>query len=118
MAPVFIEKPDNKVIAEGASDFIEAVIDGNPFPTVTWYKGTRECTDGPKFTCECDPTTGIVGLTIKKVKSDDEAKYTLKIHNDAGEERSTFSVFVKCKSLLILFPIKHTYTHITHITLL
>lgn len=45
-----------------------------------------------------DPSTGIVGLTIKKVKSDDEAKYTLKIQNDAGEERATFSVFVKCNN--------------------
>lgn len=94
---MFVEKPENKIIIEGSSDFIEAVVDGNPFPTVTWLKGTRECTDGPKFTCECDPSTGIVGLTIKKAKSDDEAKYTLRLQNEGGEEQATFSVFVKCK---------------------
>jgi len=93
---VFLEKPDNKVIIEGSNDFIEAVIDGNPFPTVTWYKANRECVDGPKYAYEQDPTTGVVGLNINKIKSDDEAKYTLKIQNEAGEEKVTFSVFVRC----------------------
>jgi hypothetical protein len=101
--PVFLEKPENKIIIEGTNDFIEAVIDGNPFPTVTWYKANRECVDGPKYTYEQDPTTGVVGLNINKVKSDDEAKYTLKIHNEAGEEKVTFSVFVKCNKSQIYF---------------
>ncbi len=98
MAPVIVEKPDNKIIVEGGTDFIEAVVDGHPFPVVTWIKGNRDCTEGPKYTCECDPTTGIVGLTIKKAKSDDEAKYTLKVENEKGEEHCTFSVYVKCNA--------------------
>lgn len=98
LAPFFIERPENKVITEGSNDFIEAIVDGNPFPTVTWYKGTRECLDGPKYTNEVDTSTGIVGLLIKKVKSDDESKYTIKISSEAGEESVTFSVFVRCKS--------------------
>jgi hypothetical protein len=96
MAPVFIENPENKVFIEGGSDFVEAVIDGHPFPNVTWFKGNRECMVGPKYTCDIDPSTGIVGLTIKKIKSDDEAKYTLKISNDAGEEQYSVNIFVKC----------------------
>lgn len=95
--PVFIEKPENKVIIEGTNDFIEAIVNGNPFPTVTWYKGNRECMDGPKYTNEVDPASGVVGLTIKKAKPDDEAKYTLKIQNPQGEDKCVFSVFVKCK---------------------
>ena len=95
-----MEKPENKVIPEGGSDFIEAVIDGHPFPQVAWLKGNRELFEGPKFSLECDKETGIVGLTIKKAKSDDEAKYTLRISNTHGEERSVFSVFVKCKQNL------------------
>lgn len=73
------------------------MVNGNPFPVITWYKGTRECTDGPKFTTEMDPVTGIIGLTIKKIRPDDEAKYTCKISNEAGEDKISFSVFVKCK---------------------
>jgi hypothetical protein len=96
IAPVFIEPPENKVFIEGGADFVEAVIDGHPFPTVSWFKGNRECMDGPKYTCDIDPTTGIVGLTIKKIKSEDEAKYTLKISSDEGEEQYSFNVFVKC----------------------
>lgn len=99
MAPIFLEKPENKLIMEGSVDFIEAVVDGNPFPQITWLKGNREIFDGPKFSFECDQSTGIVGLTIKKAKSDDESKYTLKISNPHGEERTTFSVFIKCKTL-------------------
>ncbi len=102
MAPVFIENPENKVFIEGSSNFIEAVIDGHPFPNVAWFKGNRECMDGPKYTVDVDPSTGIVGLTIKKIKSDDEAKYTLKINNEAGEEKHSCSVFVKCTIYLSL----------------
>lgn len=98
MAPFFIEKPENKVVTEGSNDFIEAIIDGNPFPTVSWFKGTRECLDGPKYTNEVDASTGIVGLVIKKVKSEDESKYTVKISSEVGEESVNFSVFVRCNN--------------------
>jgi hypothetical protein len=96
MGPVFVEKLENKVMIEGSSDFIEAVIDGNPFPSVSWFKGTRECLEGPKYKIDVDTKTGIVGLTINKLKSEDESKYTLKIKNENGEEQATCSVFVKC----------------------
>jgi hypothetical protein len=96
LAPVFLEKPENKIIAEGGSDYIEAQIDGFPFPNVTWEKGTRSCVEGAKFTFEKNQETGVVGLIIHKAKSEDEAKYTLKISNEHGEEKAVFSVFVKC----------------------
>lgn len=99
-APVFIEKPENKVITDGANDFIEAIVNGNPFPTVTWFKGTRECMDGPKYTNEIDKESGVVGLVIKKAKHDDEAKYTLKISNPLGEDKVVFTIFVKCNSII------------------
>ena len=96
-APVFIEKPENKIIMESTSDFIEAIVDGNPFPTIKWLKGARECVEGPKYSFECDQESGVVGLNLHKCKAEDEAKYTLRIFNDLGEERWSFSVFVKCK---------------------
>ncbi len=103
LAPFFIEKPDTKAITEGSNDFIEAIVDGNPFPTVAWYKGgIRECLDGPKYHNEVDPSTGIIGLLIKKVKSEDESKYTIKLTNDVGEESTTFSVFVRCNIFNLL----------------
>lgn len=95
-APYFVEKPENKIVMENCSDFIEAIVNGNPFPTVTWYKGARECFEGPKFNIETDPESGVCSLAILKPKSDDEAKFTLKIQNELGEDKCTFSVFVKC----------------------
>ena len=95
-APVFIEKPENKIMMEGTNDFVEAVVSGNPFPVVTWSRGIRDCTDGPKFENEVDSSTGIVGLCFKKIRPEDEAKYTLKISNELGEEKVSFSVFVRC----------------------
>jgi hypothetical protein len=94
--PVFIEKPENKVIMEHNLDFIEAVVDGNPFPSFAWYKGNRECFDGPKYSFECDKETGLLTMWMNRPKMDDEAKYSLKIFNTLGEERQTFSVFVRC----------------------
>jgi hypothetical protein len=82
---------------EGTSDIIEAIVDGNPFPTVAWMKGPRDCFEGTKYFFESDSESGVVGLQVCKCKADDEAKYTLRISNELGEERCTFSVFIKCK---------------------
>ena len=112
-APVFLEKPENKVVVEGTNDFVEAIINGNPFPTVTWYKGARECMDGPKYTNEVDAESGVVGLVIKKAKPDDEAKYTVKISNAVGEDKAVFSVFVKCNHSNKMHKMNFTHT-ITH----
>lgn len=84
---------------EGTSDIVEAIVDGNPFPSIKWMKGARDCIEGPKYNFECDQESGVVGLQIQKCKAEDEAKYTLKIANELGEERWTFSVFVKCNEL-------------------
>ena len=35
-------------------------------------------------------------MCINKAKAEDEAKYTIKIQNEIGEERATASVFVRC----------------------
>ena len=81
---------------EGTTSFVEAVVDGFPFPTCTWYRGARECHNGAKFTHEVNKETGVVGLTITKLRPEDESKYTLKIKNPSGEESVGFSIFVKC----------------------
>jgi hypothetical protein len=94
--PSFIEKPTNKTLKEQTTDFVQAVVTGYPFPAISWFKGARECHNGPKFIHEVDEKTGVVGLTIVKLKPDDEAKYTLVIKNSSGEEKCTFSLFVKC----------------------
>lgn len=94
--PSFIVKPSNKTAKELTTDFVQAVVTGFPFPKIAWFKGSRECHPGPKFIHEVDEKTGIVGLSIVKLKSDDEAKYTLVISNSSGEEKCTFSLFVKC----------------------
>jgi hypothetical protein len=93
---VFLHKPENVVLIEGTTDFVEAIVDGSPFPICTWYKGDREIHDGIKNTIEINEKTGVVGLTIKKLKPEDEAKYTLKIYNEHGEDKVVFSIFVKC----------------------
>ena len=104
-APYFIEKPENKIVKEGTNDFLEAVVDGHPFPNITWYKGARELAENSKFGFQVDKSTGIVGLSITRAKAEDEAKYTLRIHNDLGEEKATCSLFVKCKRLRAMMMI-------------
>jgi hypothetical protein len=99
LAPVFLQKPENIVFVEESTSFVEAIIDGMPFPQCTWYKGDREIHDSIKMTTEVNQTTGVVGLTIKKLKPEDEAKYTLKINNIHGEDKVVFSIFVKCMNI-------------------
>lgn len=101
MPPKFINRPSNNTVTEGTeSTFIEACIDGNPFPEVSWYKGTRECHTGGKYTLEKNEQTGVIGITIKKIKTMDENKYTVKIKNSSGDDEAQFSLFVKCNSFM------------------
>jgi len=81
--------------------FIEAIIDGSPFPTCQWFKGARECFSGPKYTHEKNEKTGVIGLKFNRLRPDDESKYTLKIKNSSGSDETSFSLFVKCNLVLL-----------------
>lgn len=79
----------------GQSTFVEVVVDGNPFPKVTWYKEKVEVVQGVKYKTELDTTTGIATLFIEKCRQKDEAPYTVNIHNEHGEAHAVFHLYVK-----------------------
>ncbi|CAF3833519.1 unnamed protein product [Rotaria magnacalcarata] len=95
LAPIFIEKPQNTSAKEGSSTFVEVVIDGNPFPKVTWYKEKVELVQGVKFKFELNPTTGIATLFIEKCRQKDEAPYGVTIQNEHGEVHAEFHFYIK-----------------------
>ena len=81
---------------------ISAAVDcsGGPFPAkVKFFKGSRELNKAPRYLM--DPIKGkkTVEFGIKKLKSQDESKYTLILENKEGQatDVAIFSVFVKSK---------------------
>jgi len=105
-----IKKPENKTLIEDSKDcFIEAIVDGNPFPTCQWFKGARECFSGPKYTHEKNEKTGVIGLKFNRLRPEDESKYKLKIKNSSGSEEASFSLFVKCNLIILMNMYKNEF---------
>ena len=74
---------------------MEVVVDGNPFPKVTWYQGKVEIAEGVKFKTELDPITGIATLLLSKCRQNDDSPYTVMLHNEHGEAEAEFHLYVK-----------------------
>lgn len=68
-------------------------------PKVVWFRGDRdlEGLKDPRMTFEYNRETGVASLSIKKCKNMDEAKYKIKLLDEAGKvmDYAGFSVFVK-----------------------
>ncbi|CAF1145362.1 unnamed protein product [Rotaria sordida] len=99
LAPIFIEKPENITVKKGEPTFVEVVVDGNPFPKVTWYKEKLEIVQGVKFKTEVDSTTGIATLFIAKCRDNDESLYGVTIHNEHGEAHAEFNLYVSAPQI-------------------
>ncbi|CAF4156732.1 unnamed protein product, partial [Adineta steineri] len=95
LAPFFIEKPENTSAKEGQSTFVEVVVDGNPFPKITWYKGKVEIAEGVKVKTEVNTTTGIAALLISPCRQPDESPYAITLQNEHGEVRADFNIYIK-----------------------
>ncbi|XP_048657348.1 obscurin isoform X33 [Marmota marmota marmota] len=82
---------DVQVQAGGTAQF-EAVIEGHPQPTVTWYKDGVQLEDSARLSQQKDGTTHC--LLLKDVVQQDAGVYTCLAHNAAGQ--------VLCKAELLV----------------
>uniref|UniRef100_A0A8C4ZER8 Immunoglobulin-like and fibronectin type III domain-containing protein 1 n=1 Tax=Gadus morhua TaxID=8049 RepID=A0A8C4ZER8_GADMO len=56
--PDFQRKPISLTIQQGKLGVFKAVVTGDPKPTVTWNRANGEITEGDKFNCKYDDTSG------------------------------------------------------------
>ncbi|KAJ8787375.1 hypothetical protein J1605_023035 [Eschrichtius robustus] len=75
----------------GVAQF-QAVIEGNPQPTVTWYKDGAQLVDGPRLSQQQEGTT--YSLVLRDVAQRDAGVYTCLAHNAGGQ--------VLCKAELLV----------------
>ncbi|XP_072021853.1 twitchin-like isoform X7 [Amphiura filiformis] len=95
--PYFIESPSGVEIHEGQIVLFEAVVDGDPQPKLTWYKGPTAIKDGFKdrYSVKYSEKSKTHSLEIKKVEQLDKGKFSCKIENESGKDERVFALTVK-----------------------
>jgi len=91
--PKFIKPSDKFSSTEGENVFCTIDIVGDPVPTVTWFKASKDLTTEPR--CKqwtSAPNQAILGFS--KTKQEDEGEYRVEIENEHGMVEHTFSLYV------------------------
>ncbi|XP_038051694.1 twitchin-like [Patiria miniata] len=94
--PSFIESPCKVQVIEGQSVKFEAVVEGKPKPTVTWYKGSTKIDDGYKnrYAVKFLEKQDVHVLEVKKSEMTDTGKFSCIVENDHGKDERVFSMMV------------------------
>ncbi|XP_047350165.1 titin homolog isoform X6 [Vespa velutina] len=92
---MFVSRPSEKSIAVAIGEDVSVSfrITGVPKPRVTWMKGIKDITDGPRSYKE--GIDDYVRLTLKRAIPSDEGTYCILVKNRYGCDRSFFSIWIK-----------------------
>lgn len=105
-APSFTKTLQPGIAKEGSTFQFECKVEGNPLPTVQWFKN-GECIDNsPDYIITYN--NGVAVLKFEKVYLEDKADYTCKASNQMGSAQSTANLVVTRK-LLIFFQFIRKY---------
>jgi len=91
--PKFVKPSDKVSSEEGNNCFFFLDIVGDPVPTVTWFKCSKDLSTEPR----CKSWTNAPGqiiLGFSKVKQEDEGEYRCEIENEHGMQEHLFSLYV------------------------
>lgn len=99
LPPSFVKLLQPAVTKEGSVFQFECKVEGNPLPTVQWFKN-NECIDNsPDYIITYN--NGEAVLKFEKISLEDKAEYTCKAHNELGTAQSTASLSVTRKFFLV-----------------
>ncbi|XP_043500905.1 titin homolog [Polistes fuscatus] len=92
---MFVSRPSEKSIAVAIGEDVSVSfrVTGVPKPRVTWMKGLKDITDGPRSYKEV--IDDYVRLTLKRAVQTDEGTYCILVKNRYGCDRSFFSIWIK-----------------------
>jgi len=94
-APVFVKELQPSSAREGSSHRLECTVEGNPLPTVQWYKNDVNIDNSPDYIITFN--NGEAVLKFDEVFLEDKALYTCKATNRWGQSSTTTSFDVKRK---------------------
>merc|ERR1712083_601322 len=80
-------------MGEGENVFCTLNITGDPIPTVTWFKASKDLTTEPRCKTWTNAPNEII-LGFSKTKQEDEGEYRVEIENEHGMLEHTFSLYV------------------------
>ncbi|KAE9550266.1 hypothetical protein FO519_006527 [Halicephalobus sp. NKZ332] len=95
-APEFTKNLTPVRVAEGEPVTLEAKVDGNPPPTVRWYKNGDELKPGEGVKIESSPD-GLNKLVISESQREDAGEYKVEATNELGKAESKAPVVVDSK---------------------
>ena len=95
MAPEFDTALRKVHAAEGRNARFECIVRGTPKPEISWFKGTREIFDGPKYEISGDGDTQT--LVVKDIFGEDADEYVCKASNRGGHKSSRADLEISCK---------------------
>ncbi|EEB18896.1 Thyroid peroxidase precursor, putative [Pediculus humanus corporis] len=89
VAPTFSTHPENLTLKSGEMAELVCAADGEPVPSISWYKGGRLLATGGR--------TYVLGqkLRIEHVKESDSGLYVCRADNRAGQAETTARILVK-----------------------
>ena len=97
-APEFLSGLRDVQAVQGRQARLEVRVDGQPPPTITWYKGARELVDSNRYEMGKEGDTHF--LIIKDCYGEDADEYTCKASNRGGTRQSRADLVIRCKSLV------------------
>lgn len=95
-APVFVKELQPSSAREGSSHRLECTVEGNPLPTVQWYKNDINIDNSPDYVITFNNGEAI--LKFDEIFLEDKALYTCKAMNRWGQLSTTASLDVERKN--------------------
>ena len=92
--PEFTTKPVNQKLKEGETIRVEAIIAGNPYPKVTFYKNDTTIHENSRTRITND-SKGKYTLTISGSKNNDTGEYKIIAENNIGRDKVTCKIEIK-----------------------
>ena len=101
VAPQFTTQLESIQTTDGGKAHFEAVVSGQPRPTVTWLKDDVKIEEAEEFQISFEEE--VASLTIPDVYPEDAGRYTIVAKNVLGTAMSSAELVVEGKSHLGLF---------------
>lgn len=93
--PVFVKELQPSVAIEGSSYRLDCTVEGNPLPTVQWYKNETNIDNSPDYIITYN--NGEACLSFEEIFLDDRAIYICKATNRLGQVSTSAMLDVECK---------------------